>query len=60
MAKDRVKVGDSMVILFGCSVPLILRPADLLWKIVGNIFIHGIMDGEALDGDLWAKDLEIC
>ncbi|KAG7045301.1 HET-domain-containing protein [Colletotrichum scovillei] len=59
------KVGDVVCILFGCSVPCILRPFwDERWresqpsyyKLVGEAFVLGQMDGEALDG-LTEKEL---
>ncbi|KAB8298563.1 hypothetical protein EYC80_000742 [Monilinia laxa] len=39
--------GDSIVILSGCSVPLVLRRDGMGWKLVGECFVYGLMDGEA-------------
>jgi hypothetical protein len=51
-------VGDLVCILFGCSVPVILReitgklrkPRDgrVYHELIGEAYIHGKMDGEAL------------
>jgi hypothetical protein len=41
-------VGDVVAILSGGSVPMVLRPNDQGYTIVGDAYIHGIMDGEAL------------
>jgi hypothetical protein len=50
--------GDLVCILFGCSVPVILKPAEdrkqkvdgtVLYELVGEAYVHGVMDGEALE-----------
>jgi hypothetical protein len=48
--------GDSICLLLGCSLPVILRPVDsghgsgdtVQWTLVGGCYIQAIMDGEAL------------
>lgn len=47
------KVGDQVCILYGCSVPVVLRKLpsskkELCWQLIGEAYVHGIMDGEAL------------
>ncbi|KAK2596144.1 hypothetical protein QQS21_006421 [Conoideocrella luteorostrata] len=44
------KEGDLLCILFGCSVPVLLRRLDQSPKygLVGECYIHGIMDGEIM------------
>jgi hypothetical protein len=51
MAVSNARHGDLIVIAFGSSVPLILRPAiqDNTYIFVGESYIHGVMDGEAID-----------
>ncbi|KAF2731828.1 hypothetical protein EJ04DRAFT_514298 [Polyplosphaeria fusca] len=44
---------DLVCILFGCSVPVILRqrlggPGNSHFELLGEAYIHGKMDGEAL------------
>ncbi len=47
-------IGDIVCILFGCSVPCILRgpekttEGEEYYKFVGEAFIYGEMDGEAV------------
>lgn len=42
---------DSIVILFGGSVPYVLRPTEgEQWRFIDECYIHGIMKGEALEG----------
>ena len=55
LAPYRAKKEDAVGILFGCSVPVLLRQhedADTLegyFKIIGECYIHGIMDGQAVE-----------
>jgi hypothetical protein len=37
-------------ILFGNQFPMILRPEDGHFFLVGHCYVHGIMDGETLEG----------
>lgn len=50
------KKGDLICILAGCSVPVILRKkgvneqsGKVYYKLVGECYIHGMMDGEAFE-----------
>ena len=47
------ETGDLVCILFGCSVPCILRPLESkmgtkYFQFVGEAYIYGKMDGEAI------------
>lgn len=45
-----VKEGDAVCILFGCSVPLILREMqDATYRLIDAIYVEGIMGGEFLE-----------
>ena len=48
------RVGDLICILFGCSVPVVLRASRLKsldsFYLVGECFAYGYMDGEAITG----------
>lgn len=49
----KIAAGDEVVILCGCSVPVILRhrqePSDdIMYELVGETFVYGFMDGEAI------------
>ncbi|KAL6849866.1 hypothetical protein ACO1O0_009411 [Amphichorda felina] len=50
--------GDAVVILSGCSTPMILREFEDGWKIVGESYIHGVMYGE-LAGDAEMSDVKL-
>jgi hypothetical protein len=43
---------DIICILLGCTVPVILRPSadGSSYRVVGESYIHGFIDGEAMDG----------
>ena len=43
-------VGDAVAVLIGCSVPVCLRRAagSNEWILVGECYVHGYMDGEAI------------
>jgi hypothetical protein len=41
--------GDSLVIVKGGRVPLVIRPRDQGWELIGDCYVHGIMYGEAFD-----------
>lgn len=52
---DRILPGDEIWILFGGSVPFILRPYPDdsehhgCYALIGDCYVHGIMDGEAME-----------
>jgi hypothetical protein len=52
LAPPKTKEGDLICILFGCSVPVILRKISNkgkgLYQFIGACYVHGSMDGEAL------------
>jgi hypothetical protein len=49
-------LGDIVCILFSGSMPIILRPVDDHFLFVGECYVHGVMNGEALDGVDLEKD----
>jgi hypothetical protein len=47
------KIGDQLCILYGCSVPVVLRKLpstknELCWQLIGDAYVDGHMDGEAI------------
>jgi hypothetical protein len=43
------KVGDVICVLYGGEVPYVIRPCgNGLYKFIGACYVHGLMDGEAL------------
>ena len=44
-----IKNGDIVSVLLGGQVPFILRKLDDTYTLIGESYVHGIMNGEALD-----------
>lgn len=47
------KVGDKVCIVYGCSVPVVLRKkfkpdGTNCWQLIGDAYVDGIMDGELI------------
>ncbi|KAK4098446.1 hypothetical protein N658DRAFT_223308 [Parathielavia hyrcaniae] len=55
MASERVRKGDLVVVLFGCSVPVLLRPSgdegESAFALVGKCLLDGFMNGAGLGGN---------
>ncbi|KAH8692512.1 heterokaryon incompatibility protein-domain-containing protein [Phaeosphaeriaceae sp. PMI808] len=49
LATENVQDGDLIFILLGCGFPLVLRPQGRCYRVVGEIFVYGIMDGKVMD-----------
>ena len=72
LAPESVKEGDQICIVYGCSVPVVLRkikyptPEDNdkhYYILIGECYIHGMMDGEAFrilqEGEIEKKEFEL-
>jgi hypothetical protein len=50
-----LRPGDTICILFGCSVPIILRKVsgdqNSPFKFIGSCYVYGVMDGEAIPSE---------
>jgi hypothetical protein len=53
LAPMAAQAGDVICVLYGCSVPVVLRPQSedgrSFFQLVGECYVHGIMDGEAVE-----------
>ncbi|TVY75811.1 Heterokaryon incompatibility protein 6 OR allele [Lachnellula suecica] len=53
LAPAEAQLKDKLCLLWGCTVPVILRPLQkkncLHWEFIGACYIHGIMNGELLE-----------
>jgi hypothetical protein len=47
LAPEHVTPGDVVTILMGAQLPIILRGVDSHYVLIGEAYVHGIMDGEA-------------
>ena len=52
-----LEVGDTICVVLGCNVPLLLRKYEEHYILVGECFVWGLMDGEAMrmkrKGEYW-------
>jgi hypothetical protein len=44
-----LEAGDVVCVLFGSKVPFCLRPMGRRYLLVGECYVHGLMNGEAMD-----------
>lgn len=51
IAHEGARVGDEVVIVPGAAVPFVVREIESgVYVLIGEAFVHGVMDGEALEG----------
>jgi hypothetical protein len=48
LGPDGLQSGDVVAVLYGCSVPVVLRAVEQRYKLVGECYVHGLMDGQAI------------
>ena len=42
--------GDLVCVIFGCSTPILLRKVEDHYVVLGEAYLHGMMNGEAIEG----------
>lgn len=56
--------GDKLVVIPGCSTPLVLRHHDGHFQVVGEAYVHGFMHGEisrgAEEGRYQIEEISLC
>ncbi|KAK1988623.1 heterokaryon incompatibility protein [Colletotrichum cereale] len=51
MAPREARMGDAVCVLLGSEVPFVIRPTSRgMYEMIGEAYVSGIMDGEALSG----------
>ncbi|TVY32145.1 Heterokaryon incompatibility protein 6,OR allele [Lachnellula subtilissima] len=54
LGPEYAKRGDSVALIKGTQVPFILRPqSDGQYRLIGEAYVDGIMDGEAMENSNW-------
>lgn len=53
-----IQQNDLLVILLGCSAPLVLRPREGHYVLVGKAIVSGYMDGEGVQGIEVKEDMD--
>jgi hypothetical protein len=46
---ETVQRGDLLVILLGCNFPVLLRPFGEMYRVVGECYVYGLMEGEIFE-----------
>jgi hypothetical protein len=59
LGPSHMHVGDELVIIHGVIVPFLLRKGDAHRTLVGEAFVHGIMDGEFMDVQAEVQHFEL-
>lgn len=49
MALELSRRGDLVCVLFGCRMPVVLRPEGDYFRFMGECYIHGLMFGEGIE-----------
>ena len=49
LVPEEASEGDRVAVLHGCNFPVLLRPAGDMFRYVGECYVDGLMDGEAID-----------
>lgn len=44
----QVTKGDEVAVILGCTIPIILRKTGRFYRVVGEVYFLGLMDGEAI------------
>jgi hypothetical protein len=47
------EVGDVVSIFQGVNVPFVLRKSGEHYRLVGSCYLHGMIDGQALEREEW-------
>ncbi|OIW34504.1 hypothetical protein CONLIGDRAFT_658404 [Coniochaeta ligniaria NRRL 30616] len=42
------RMGDSIALLVGCETPMVLRKVNQRYQVIGECYVHGVMEGELL------------
>lgn len=61
MVPTITRPGDVVCLLFGSAVPMVMRkcPSGDSYQLVGEAYIHGVMDGEGVGTDFRGQDFHI-
>jgi hypothetical protein len=62
IGSPHLKKGDIVLVLAGAAIPYVGRRLDSVkptprFKLMGETYVHGIMDGEVFDSDLWDPEI---
>lgn len=49
MVPELARHGDIIAVMFGCRLPVVLRPKGKHFLFIGECYVHGLMFGESMD-----------
>ena len=58
LAPDIAQVGDKVCLISGCCTPFIIRADGQNYALVGESYVHGVMDGELMS-DITFEDINL-
>ena len=58
LAPDIARAGDKICLVLGCCTPLIIRGGGPNFSLVGESYVHGVMDGELMS-DAGFQDINL-
>ena len=58
LAPAIAQVGDKVCLISGCCTPFIIRPEGPNYALVGESYVHGVMDGELMS-DITFEDINL-
>ena len=59
LAPEAVQKGDVVVIVYGCNFPVVLRRHGDMYRVIGESYVDGIMDGELMEATERGKHKEL-
>lgn len=60
LVPDHAEIGDCICVLLGCDVPVILRQVEDHQIFIGESYVRGLMQGQAIEGrEVHLQDFEI-
>jgi hypothetical protein len=46
MVPENVQRGDVVAVLLGCNFPVLIRQCGRYFRVLGECYVHGLMDGQ--------------
>lgn len=62
LAPSIAEIGDKIMIVKGCATPLVLRRVKSMpdtYKVIGDVYVHGVMFGEHITEDTHWRDISL-
>jgi hypothetical protein len=64
LAPEALQKGDEIAVIYGCNFPVVLRKYGEMYRVIGESYVDGIMDGELMEakerGEYKEVELTFC